>query len=141
MTTLIIVRHGLSESNVNKTIAGQLDVKLTSLGILQAQCAASYLKDTHFDAIYSSTLSRAYDTALAIAKGRGVEIIADKNLRETNLGDWQGKSIEAVQKELAEWKANFDYIPPNGESTLQVRQRVGLALDNIAKSMTAKQYS
>ncbi len=138
MTTLIIVRHGQSESNVNKTFAGQSDVKLTELGHLQAEYAAKFLENRHFDAAYSSTLSRAYDTAAAIIKGRGLEIKTDRDLCETALGDWEGLKIDAVREEYAKWKSNLDYTIPNGESTIVVMERVGRALDKIARENEGK---
>ncbi len=138
MTTLIIVRHGQSLSNLNKTFAGQSDIPLTELGHRQAECAAEFLKDRHFDAAYSSTLSRAYDTAVPIVRGRGLEIKKVHDLCETNLGDWEGLEIEKVHEEYMEWRRDFNYTPPGGESTHTVMLRVGLALDKIAAENEGK---
>ena len=134
MTTLIIVRHGESEANLYKFFAGQNDIKLTPLGIKQAEAASKFLKSTHFDAAYSSTLSRAYDTALAIVKGRNLDIKKDAGLCETNLGAWEGKSFESVKgtEEYAKWKTDISYRPPFGESSYDVQKRIGNTLDRIA---------
>ena len=132
MTTIIIVRHGQSQSNLNKTFGGQSDSPLTELGITQAKLAAEHLKNTHFDAVYSSTLSRAHDTAKAIVHGRGLDIILEKDLRETCLGDWEGVSIDSVRDEYQRWRTEYDYAPPNGENTYEVRERFGKVLDRIA---------
>jgi broad specificity phosphatase PhoE len=134
MTELIIVRHGESEANLYKFFAGHNDIKLTSLGIRQAMAAAEFLKNTHFDSAYSSTLSRAYDTALTIVGNRNIEIRTDPNLCETMLGEWEGKNVDEIKmtEDYAKWKTDIRYRPPGGESTCDVRERVGRALDKIA---------
>lgn len=133
MTTLIIVRHGQSQSNLEKTFAGRSDVKLTPFGLQQAEKAAEYLKNFHFDAAYSSTLSRAYETALAIVKEQNIKIVQDADLDETSLGDWEGVKIEQLKSEYELWKSDFKYTPPHGENVYSVRKRFGKALDRIAK--------
>lgn len=138
MTTIIIVRHGQSESNLSKTFGGQSDSPLTPLGRSQALLAADYLKDTHFDAVYSSTLSRAYDTAVAIIKNKPLTITLDAGLCETCLGDWEGVSIDSVRDEYQRWRNEYNYAPPNGESTYEVRERFGKSLDKIASENDGK---
>ena len=138
MTTIIIVRHGQSESNLNKTFGGQSDSPLTPLGHSQARLAAEHLKSTHFDAVYSSTLSRAYDTAVAIVKDRDLTIIKKSGLCETCLGDWEGVSIDSVREDYKKWRTQYDYAPPNGECTYEVRKRIGNALDEIAQENEGK---
>ncbi len=132
MTTIIILRHRESEANLYKYFAGQSDIPLTALGRRQAEIAAEYLKNRHFDVIYSSTLSRAYDTALPIANERGMEIITDPDLCETSLGEWEGKALDSMRDEYIKWKTDFNYRPPQGESTREVCDRFGRALDRIA---------
>ncbi len=138
MTTIIILRHGESEANLYKYFAGQSDVQLTDLGRRQAEIAAEFLKNRHFDVIYSSTLSRAYDTALPIARERGMQIITAPDLCETNLGEWEGESIESKREEYMKWRTDFNYRPPQGESTYEVRARVGRAFDRIASENEGK---
>ena len=67
-TKLIVVRHGYSVTNVTNTFAGNLDVELNEIGIMQAEKAGEYLKKYKIDKIYSSDLVRAYKTALPIAE-------------------------------------------------------------------------
>ena len=132
MTTIYLVRHGQSKSNLDKTFAGQKDVPLTELGIKQAEVSAEKFWDFHFDKIYSSTLSRAYNTALPFAKSRGMDITQVSELSETSLGDWEGKSIDDVRSEYEKWKGDVDYVIPNGESYRMMMMRVGKAIDKIA---------
>ena len=138
MTTILIVRHGQSQSNLNKTFAGQSDSPLTPLGFEQAELAAKYLEGFHFDAVYSSPLSRAYDTAVTIIKDKPLEIICDDDLRETCLGDWEGLSIDMVREEYQRWRTEYNYAPHKGENTYQVRERIGRALDKIAHENEGK---
>ena len=64
-TTVLLIRHGESTSNVTNSFAGHLDVALSERGRRQAELTGLYLKDTPIDAFYSSDLRRAYETALA----------------------------------------------------------------------------
>ncbi len=132
MTTILLIRHGQSVANLTKTFAGQSDSPLTELGISQAKIASKHLKNTHFDKVYSSTLSRAFDTAKTIIEGRNFEIITDIGLCETNLGDWEGQKIELLRDEYTRWRREYNYAPPNGENTYEVRERFGKTLDRIA---------
>ncbi len=133
MTTIYIIRHGQSKSNLDKTFAGQTDVPLTELGIKQAEISALKFRDFRFDKIYSSTLSRAYNTALPFAKQRGMDITQVLELSETSLGDWEGKRIDDVRSGYEKWKSDVDYVVPNGESYRMMMLRVGKAIDKIAE--------
>ena len=61
-TTLYLVRHGQSLGNLNEQMLGHTDLDLSELGYRQAAATFERLKDTHFDAVYSSPLQRAYNT-------------------------------------------------------------------------------
>lgn len=136
MTTLIVVRHGQSVSNVNGTFTGQMDSPLTELGVLQAQRTAEYLKDRKIDVIYSSDLSRAMQTAEPVARMHGLNIIPDVRLREICGGDWEGKcgaEIEEIYPEnYAIWKTDvYRSTPDGGESFVAVAERVNEMLGEI----------
>lgn len=132
-----MVRHGETDANVNDIIQGQTDVPLNSNGLRQAQCVGRRLKDYSFDAIYSSDLSRAMVTAGYIANGRN--IIPTSQLREWNLGAWEGKSINRVAAEFPEehklFKADSIYFrPTSGESTREFRDRAADFLSRIVQN-------
>ena len=88
---------------------------------------------------YVSPLKRAIETAKELSKYKSFsEIIIDKNLIEQNFGDWNGKKISLVWKELKniENKNNFSFInpeisPPNGDSFLDQLKRVSFFIDNL----------
>lgn len=138
VTTIIVVRHGESVSNVRGTFTGQMDAPLTDLGHEQARRTAEYLKDRHIDAIYSSDLIRAMQTAQPTAEMRGLSIHPDERLREICGGDWEGRNGDEIAKLYPEsyalWKESvFLSTPDGGESFLQVADRMTDFLQEILK--------
>lgn len=136
-TRILLLRHGQSVANVEKFFAGQNNIPLTPLGIRQAEAAAEALKLLHIDKIYSSSLDRAYDTALPFAKMRGLEVIRLPEFIEWCAGDWEGMSFDDLKAEYPEeyhyWKNDMISLTmPNGESAIEVRERIGKALDRLA---------
>ena len=78
MTDLVILRHGYSEGNKEKRFSGQMNVPLDNVGKNQAESVAKFIADNFkVDAIYSSDLSRAYDTVKPLADKLGLEIVKD----------------------------------------------------------------
>ena len=138
MTRFCLVRHGQTDWNLEGRYQGQSDVPLNAAGIAQAQALARRLKDEHFDAAYSSDLSRARDTALAIsAVHGGLAVNIDPRLREINQGRWEGVQVEKIRERYAGlWLARqtdpVSVRPPGGETVGEVYQRVRAALDEIA---------
>ena len=98
MTRLIIVRHAESAFNLENRIQGHQDSVLTPKGLRQAQRLGKRLKLIQIDKIYSSDLGRAYSTTLEIARHKRIPIKRDPLLREINLGDWEGMTIEEVDR-------------------------------------------
>ncbi len=142
-TKLIFIRHGFSESNKDGLFTGQANVALTELGQLQAQLSAKYLEDVHIDAVYSSTLSRAFDTAKPVAESRGLEITQLHGLCEIDSGDWEEKSFEALgtlfPTEYKMWMTDiFKCQCPNGESVAEFSKRVHSTVVQIAEENPGK---
>lgn len=90
VTTLCLVRHGQSTWNAERRIQGQLDPPLSALGLAQAARVAERLAKERWDVLYSSDLSRARQTAEAIAAATGLEIRLDPTLREQGQGKREG---------------------------------------------------
>lgn len=108
---LFLIRHGQTVANLEGFYSGQSDVKLTELGLAQAEAIRPILANYHFDRVYSSDLSRAVDTAkLAIP---GCAPIQTPLLREISIGDLTGQSIASVRERYGNLKGNF--TPWNGE--------------------------
>ena len=135
-TNLIVVRHGQSLSNIRETFTGQMDSPLTELGHKQAACTAEYLADFSIDAIYSSDLMRAMQTAEPVAKSHGLEIVPDARLREICGGDWEGRVGAEIEKlypeNYAVWKTDvYRSTPDGGESFVEVAARTHEFLQEI----------
>ena len=143
-TRLIIVRHGESASNVQHVIAGHLDVPLTALGEDQARQTAAHLASEPIEAVYSSDLKRARDTAKPHAASRGLSVITDPDLREICCGRWEGRSkAELEQTDTKAYCEDFRYhyfgfTMPEGESEPACRERFYNAALRIAKQYPGK---
>ena len=138
-TEIVIIRHGESMANKDRILIGQTDYDLSDRGREQADATAEFLKDEHFDAIYSSDLCRAYNTALPNAKRRGMEIITDVDLRESHVGIWEDRYFAELEQtdgeRLASWRQHFgDMVFPEGESTYGSGMRFHDAVVRIAKA-------
>ena len=137
-TKVVIIRHGQSIANAQGVCLGHTDWDLTDLGREQARVAAEYLKDEKIDAIYSSDLIRAYNTALPHAKLRGMEIVTSKQLREIYLGAWECKSHEEMHRLYPEeftkgWRQNFGLCQvPGGEHVQEAGSRLYKEVCRIA---------
>lgn len=137
-TILIFVRHGESEGNKSDSFNGSIDVPLTDIGVKQAERTAKFLDRFKIDAIYSSDLKRAYETALYTAKRKNLTIVKSSNLREINGGEFEGiKYIDIEKKypkEYAMWKNDMANCKcPNGESVRELAKRVNDEIMQIAK--------
>ena len=138
MTKMIFVRHGQSQANLDRVFAGQTDTVLTELGKLQAERTALLLKDYQIDAIYSSDLTRAMQTAIPTAKTQGLGIIPSEELREINAGDWENLPYEVLMRDFEEsyavWRNDCGRAhPENGESVVALSERIYCAVDQIAR--------
>ena len=101
---ILLWRHGRTEWNVVDRFQGQADVPLDGVGYGQAVRAAEVLAAYRPTGLYSSDLSRCYQTAALLAERTGLEIITDKRLREIHVGSWEGllgNEIRAADPELA----------------------------------------
>jgi probable phosphoglycerate mutase len=126
---LYIVRHGKTEWNKDKRLQGSTDIPLNESGRELARISGETLKDTHFDRIYSSPLSRAYETACLFRGTRTLDIITDERLRELNFGDYEGKTMPELNADPScTFRYFFDqperYTPAeNGETLAHLCER------------------
>jgi broad specificity phosphatase PhoE len=132
-----LVRHGESTWNVTRRFQGGLDPPLSPRGVLQAQALAAGLGSTRFEALYTSPLSRARDTALACGAALGLRPVAVDDLREVGLGDWEGLTLETVKARECDrygrWlEAPVEHPPRGGEGMTAFADRVRGALDRLS---------
>jgi len=132
--TLILVRHGQSQWNLENRFTGWVDVDLSPLGVQEATEAGEILKSHgyRFDYGFTSALKRAQETMRIILEVIGqtdLPIERDQALNERHYGDLQGlNKAETAQKfgdeQVHIWRRSFDVPPPNGESLKMTGERV-----------------
>ncbi|MFI0796429.1 MULTISPECIES: histidine phosphatase family protein [Micromonospora] len=136
MTRLIVWRHGNTDWNATDRVQGQTDVPLNDLGREQAATAAQLLAALRPDAIVASDLSRAADTAAALAALTGLPVRADARLRERHFGRWQGlartEAAERYPDEYSRWRAGDPDPGADIESLDDLGKRIGTALQGAA---------
>jgi alpha-ribazole phosphatase len=138
MTHLVLVRHGQTDWNLEGRYQGQTDLPLNKTGRAQARKLAEQLAGQPFEAIYSSDLKRAHETASLIAKKLGLTVRVEWKLREVNLGQWEGMLVKDIIAQYpTEWEQRqrdpVHRRPPGGESAEELAVRVWTAVDEIAR--------
>ena len=138
-TRILAIRHGETAWNVDTRLQGHLDIPLNDVGLIQAKHLAQALAQGEtIDAIYASDLSRAQNTAEAIAQRVGQTVSTHAGLRERHFGAFQGRTFAEIEVELPEhawhWrKRTPDWTPPEGgESLLDLRERIVNTVDELA---------
>ena len=136
---IILWRHGRTEWNVVDRFQGQADVPLDGVGQGQAVRAAEVLAAYRPSGLYSSDLSRCYQTAAVLAERTGLEIITDKRLREIHVGSWEGlvgDEVRATDPEMARrlWAGEDVRRSQTGESPTEVAERMLEVLTEIAEA-------
>ena len=132
-------RHGQTTWNLEHRFQGQTDIPLDATGAAQADLAARRLATLRPDALFSSDLARAQQTAAPLARLTGLPVTADKDLRERFGGDWEGLADAEIRERYPAERATWN--PPNGEPTLAVAERVAGALLRIAETLQAGQLA
>jgi broad specificity phosphatase PhoE len=135
VTTILLARHGESDWNRAKRWQGHADRPLTDAGRAQAHALAERLDDTELDAVYSSDLQRARETAEIVARTKGLEVVALPDLREVDVGSWSGLTREEAEQQFPEayrrWVAGGEGWD-DGETYEQLSARVLRAIHSIA---------
>lgn len=137
MTQFCLIRHGQTDWNLEGRYQGQSDVSLNATGLAQARALAQRLAGEHFDALYSSDLARARETAQAIAELQKLPVHFDVRLREINQGEWEGVLVETIRAHYTElWQQRKEdparLRAPGGETVGEVMARVTAATTEIA---------
>jgi broad specificity phosphatase PhoE len=124
---VVLLRHGRTEWNASGRFQGLLDSPLDYVGVAQAAAAAVALVPMQADALVSSDLQRALDTASAVGLQCGLEVATDGRLQEINLGSWQGltrvEAKAAYPEEYSRWQAGEDARRGGGETYAEVGAR------------------
>lgn len=135
-TILTLIRHGETSANQDGVWHGSTDTPLTELGAQQAERVAGFCArelDT-IHAIYSSDLQRARHTAEPIARMLGLSLRVESDLREFDLGAWEGKSYKELFEVHELWhhlRRDPNFAPHGGETPLGAARRLTGAMQRI----------
>lgn len=103
-----IVRHGETDWNKEGRLQGSMDRPLNLFGVQQAHTCAKHLANEKFDRVFSSPLSRAYQTAEIISSKMDVEIVKVPDIEEIDLGEWQGLKWSEIRLKFSNLLADFE---------------------------------
>jgi uncharacterized phosphatase len=126
VTTILLARHGETEWNLERRWQGWADPPLNDTGRAQARVLAEQLRTTPFDAVYTSDLKRAHETAEIVAAPHGVPVVADPGLREIDVGCFSGLTHTEVMERYGGERTD-------GETREQHGARVLAAVERIAR--------
>jgi len=135
-TRIYLIRHGEVQGAGTPRYNGHADVSLTDRGVEQYHVIKERLAGSTISACYTSDLSRCMIGAEIIGAHLGVEPVKERNLRELDIGVWEGMSWgEIMANYPAEWQARLNdivnYRVPGGENLLDLQQRVMPVVDGI----------
>ena len=137
MTTIYLIRHAEAEGNLYRVIQGQQDALLTERGKLQVRALAERFRTVPVDAVYTSDLSRAAETAAGICRVQGLPLHRDAGLREICVGSWEGRPLGEIAREAPEQMEYFRkdltrWHLEGAETVAQVTERMLSSLRRIA---------
>lgn len=137
MTTLLLIRHASNDYLTQNRMAGLQPIPLNAQGRREASTLAQRLATVPLDAIYSSPVERARETAAIIAQPHQLTVQIHPGLTEVNVGAWTDQMIPDLQATEA-WKQMLArpiaFHFPNGESNLQVHARIVATIDALASA-------
>lgn len=136
---LIFVRHGETPWNVTLQYQGQANVPLNERGREQARRAVGRLRDFELSALYSSDIARAWETAGIIGGELGLTPVAVPEIREIDVGQWEGFTPEELYRRFPDHMAEYRRDPARtvrlgGESYAQLQTRALVFLKRIQET-------
>ena len=146
-TTLVLVRHGVTDATVGKLFSGGLassNPPLNEEGRAQARATGEWLAPlaSTFDALVSSPVRRTRETAEILAHHLGLEVEEEHGIAEMEFGSWDGLTFSEVHAqwpdEISAWLGDLESAPHGGESFRTVEQRVLEGRDRIVSSYAGR---
>ena len=138
MTTILLARHGETDWNRDHRFQGHADPPLNQRGREQARALGRRLVGVPIAAVYTSPLRRARETAELVATAARAELRIEPQLREVDVGDWTGLTVDEVQRRsperYARWRGHETHGWDGGESYEELGERVVPALHRIAEA-------
>lgn len=138
MAIFYFLRHGETAWNAEGRLCGRTDVPLSDVGRHQAQLLALRVEALPTEALYSSPLSRALETACLVGQALGREPVVDGRLAELNYGAWEGRTFDEIKRtEPAVYRAwdedPGELAPPEGETGVHLIERATPFLEDVAQ--------
>lgn len=135
---IYLVRHGATDWNVAGRCQGATDLELNEVGLKQAEQAATYLGRERIDAVYSSNLKRAVQTASAVGQIHKLDVVIEESLRELDHGELEGLTFAEIRANhpnfIRQWRERpADAAIPGGERLLDVERRAWEGMRRIAQ--------
>ncbi len=136
MINLYITRHGETKWNTEKRLQGWLNSPLTEKGIAQGNKLQEAVKKYGIKKIYTSPSERALKTAMAARAGTNIPVELMDELKEMNMGDWEGRTIEEIRIKEPEnflnyWEAPDLFVKNSGEDFEEILTRSKKAIEKI----------
>ena len=136
MTRLYLVRHGQTAWNVGEIFRGRADIPLDETGRREAELAGDALREETIHAVYSSPLSRSFETAHNMARFHNLPVDSPEAIIDISYGDWEGLSNDQVRESYPELHKLWHEHPhkvrfPRGEGLDEVRARTMTAVSRL----------
>jgi len=143
MTSIYLVRHGQTAWNKEEIFRGRTDVPLDETGLGQAELAGEYFKGMEIHAIYSSALSRAWETAQKIAQFHDLKVQSLPGIIDMSFGNWEGRPHQEIRENDRETYRQWVETPhlvrlPGGEGLDDVRVRAMAAVEELVRKNPGK---
>ena len=135
---IVLLRHGATDWNLQGRCQGSSDRQLTEVGLHQAEQIATQLGNETIDAIYSSSLERARQTAALVSRPHNLPVIIEDDVRELDHGELEGLTFNEIKAKFSEFLTIWRTAPaelqiPGGERLADVAERAWRALSRIAQ--------
>ena len=143
MTTVYLIRHAQAEGNANHFMQGNMETAITPTGYRQIAALRERFAAVAVDAVYSSDLRRAVETAEAVGKPKGLPVLTDRAFREADVGVWEGRSTgDIAQNDPEQFDAFLHRMDlwrvEGGETPQQVLDRFLPALERVRRENEGK---
>jgi len=143
MTSVYLVRHGQTAWNKEEIFRGRTDIPLDETGLKQAELVGQYFKGMEIHAIYSSSLSRAWETAQKIAQFQNLKVQPLDGIIDMSFGNWEGRPHQEIResdsKTYRQWVETPHLVRlPGGEGLDDVRIRTMAAIEEVIRNHPGK---
>jgi len=143
MTSIYLVRHGQTAWNKEEIFRGRTDIPLDETGLKQAELVGQYFKEVEIHGVFSSSLSRAWQTAEKVAQLHKIKVQPLQGILDMSFGNWEGRPHQEIResdnKTYRQWVETPHLVRlPGGESLDDVRMRAMAAMEEVIRNHPGK---